>query len=348
MSGEMFALRVSWRVSIFVLIILFLASLIGFRMPWWTVMAISLLVGFCTFLSVRWMVAQKMSILRSTLSGIGDDPETTSDLPIHEGPLLRDELSLLIHLAREADERVANQVQELERMEHYRREFLGNVSHELKTPIFAIRGFAETLLDGALNDERVRKSFVKKVLRNANRLGSLAEDLSSVARIEMGELAMELQPINLTELCGDVLESLESMASDREITIRLSVPPNLPDVLADQNHISQVLSNLIDNGIKYGREGGQIELIARKLHEGAVKVSVVDDGVGIAPEYIARLTERFFRIEASRSSKLGGTGLGLAIVKHILSAHGSQLMVESIPGEGSTFGFTLLTAGESS
>ncbi len=344
----MLAYGVSWRVSLFVLTTLFMASLVGFRMPWWMVVSISLLVGACTFLGVRWMVSQKMSTLQATLSGIGNDAEDTSDLPINESPQLQDELSLLINLAREADQRVANQVQELERMEHYRREFLGNVSHELKTPIFAIRGFAETLLDGALSDERVRRSFVKKVLRNANRLGNLAEDLASVARIEMGELSMDLRPLNLTELSREVLESLESMASDRKISLRLSTPPNLPEVLADHNHISQVLSNLIDNGIKYGREGGQVELIARKLHEGAIKVSVVDDGVGIAPEYIARLTERFFRIEPSRSSKLGGTGLGLAIVKHILSAHGSQLMIESMPGEGSTFGFALLTAGDTS
>ncbi len=337
------AYRVAWRVSLFVLITLFIAALIGFRMPWWVVLSISGTVGLATFVGVRMLVTQRMSTLQSTLAGIG---ETHIAAHNNENSLPRDELSYLIHLAHDADQRVASQMQELERMENYRREFLGNVSHELKTPIFAIRGFAETLLDGALNDERVRRSFVNKVLRNANRLGNLAEDLSSVARIEMGELSMNQKPFNLIELSKEVIESLESMAADGKIAVRLSMPKDLPDVIADRNHISQVLSNLIDNSIKYGRVGGQVELIARQLNDAAVKISVVDDGVGVSPEYIPRLTERFFRIEPSRSSKLGGTGLGLAIVKHILSAHGSQLMVESLPGSGSTFGFVLPTTAE--
>ena len=332
------AFRVSWRVSLIVLIILFLVSLVGFRMPGWVAVSVSFLVGVATFLVVRWMIVQRITALQSVLVGIGED---RSSLPENDASLPHDELSFLTRLAWEADQRVAAQMQERERMEHYRREFLGNVSHELKTPIFAIRGFAETLLDGALDDERVRRSFVHKVLRNATRLGSLAEDLASVARIEMGELSMDLQSLDLTELSKEVVESLESTALKRGISVRLSMPLDMPRVMADYNHISQVLSNLIDNGIKYGRDGGQVEVVARLVQEGSIKISVVDDGVGIDPEYISRVTERFFRIEPSRSSKLGGTGLGLAIVKHILSAHGSQLMIESLPGSGSTFGFTL-------
>ncbi len=323
-----------------VLFTLFVVSLIGYRMPWWMVGSISVTVGVVTFFAILWMIRQQVDALRSTLETIG---QKKVEFMYDEASRPQDELTHLLTLAHEADQRVANQMQELEQTEHYRREFLGNVSHELKTPIFAIRGFAETLLDGALDDERVRRSFVKKVLRNAHRLGNLAEDLSSVARIEMGELAMDLQPLNLIELSTEVLESLESKASKRNITLRLSMQENLPEVMADPHHIGQVLSNLIDNGIKYGRDGGQIEVIARTLSEPFVKVSVVDNGVGIPSEHISRLTERFFRVEPSRSSKLGGTGLGLAIVKHILSAHNSQLMIESIPDRGSTFGFALAT-----
>ncbi|MYH08400.1 MAG: histidine kinase, partial [Rhodothermaceae bacterium] len=175
-------------------------------------------------------------------------------------------------------------------------------------------------------------------------LGNLAEDLASVARIEMGELSMVLKPFNLNELIEEVSESLESLAADRKVTIRSAVPSGLLPVIADRSRISQVLSNLIDNGIKYGRDGGLVEIIARPVPDGSVKISVVDDGIGIAPEHIPRLTERFFRVEPSRSSKLGGTGLGLAIVKHILGAHNSQLMIESLLESGSTFGFTLPTA----
>jgi len=341
--GGRLAYRVSWRVGLYVLITLFLASLLGYRMPWWVVGSISIVVGGGTFLGILWMVRHKMTVLRATLETMG---ETKGDYLKPKFTKSRDELTLLLDLAQQADQRVANQMQERERMEHYRREFLGNVSHELKTPIFAIRGFAETLLDGALEDERVRRSFVKKILRNAHRLGYLAEDLTSVAQIEMGELSMDLHPQDLMELSKDVVESLESMATKRQISLRLSMPDHLPYVLADQHYISQVLSNLIDNSIKYGREGGQIEVIARTLNDQSVKVSVVDDGIGIPEEYISRLTERFFRVEPSRSSKLGGIGLGLAIVKHILSAHSSQLMIESTPGSGSTFGFTLATVDD--
>ena len=338
--GGRLAYRVSWRVGLYVLFILFVAALLGYRMPWWVVGSISFAVGGATFLGVQWMVRHQITALRSTLETMG---ETNGNYLKPKVAIFRDELTLLLDLAQQADQRVTSQMQERERMEHYRREFLGNVSHELKTPIFAIRGFAETLLDGALEDDRVRRSFVKKIQRNAHRLGYLAEDLTSVAQIEMGELSMDLEPLNLMELSRDVVESLESMAMNRQISLRLSMPEDLPRVLADQHYISQVLSNLIDNSIKYGRDGGQIEVIARTLNDQSVKVSVVDDGIGIPEEYISRLTERFFRVEPSRSSKLGGIGLGLAIVKHILSAHNSQLMIESTPGSGSTFGFTLAT-----
>lgn len=336
------ALRLSWRVSLLVLITLFLTALIGFRLPLWVVLCITTLVGVGTFLFIRWIVARRIARLQTTLAKIGEDDAT----PFSNTPApLRDELDELNELALEANQRILYQVQERERVEHYRREFLGNVSHELKTPIFAILGFAETLLDGALEDERVRRAFVKKVRRNATRLGNLAEDLASVARIEMGELSMVLKPFNLNELIEEVIESLESLAADRNVAIRSAVQAGLSPIIADRSRISQVLSNLIDNGIKYGRDGGQVEIIARTLPEGSVKISIVDDGIGIAPEHIPRLTERFFRVEPSRSSKLGGTGLGLAIVKHILGAHDSQLMIESLLGSGSTFGFTLPTAG---
>jgi two-component system phosphate regulon sensor histidine kinase PhoR len=320
---------------------LFLAALIGFRLPSWVVLCISILVGIGTFLFIRRIVARRIARLQTTLAKIGEDDAT----PFTNTPAqLRDELDELNELALDANQRILYQIQERERVEHYRREFLGNVSHELKTPIFAILGFAETLLDGALEDERVRRAFVKKVRRNATRLGNLAEDLASVARLEMGELSMVLKPFNLNELIEEVIESLESLAADRNVVIRSAVPSDLPQIMADRSRISQVLSNLIDNGIKYGRDGGQVEIIARTLPEGSVKISIVDDGIGISPEHIPRLTERFFRVEPSRSSKLGGTGLGLAIVKHILGAHDSQLMIESLIGSGSTFGFTLPTA----
>ena len=229
----------------------------------------------------------------------------------------------------------------LKQVENYRREFLGNVSHELKTPIFSIRGFAETLLDGALEDPGVNRAFVEKILRNANRLSNLASDLAEISRIETGALKMDIALFDLRRVVRDVVELLEPVAEAQQITLQYRLPDDLPPVRGDGNRIRQVLINLAENAIKYNNPGGYVEVVARHLSGGEVKVSVVDNGIGLAAEHVPRLTERFYRVDKSRSRYQGGTGLGLAIVKHILGAHERTLMIESSPGRGSTFGFTL-------
>jgi two-component system phosphate regulon sensor histidine kinase PhoR len=230
----------------------------------------------------------------------------------------------------------------LKRIESYRRDFLGNVSHELKTPIFAIHGFAETLLDGALDSPEVRVEFVEKILRNSERLDNLANDLSEIAKIETGELKMSPAFFDLEELLVDVVESLESRALQKNISITYRTDPRLKPMFADDGRVRQVLLNLVDNGIKYTNPGGTVLISARLVGE-AIKTTVSDSGIGIAAEHIDRLTERFYRVDTSRSRSQGGTGLGLAIVKHILSAHGSRLLVQSKPGYGTTFSFSLPT-----
>ena len=190
----------------------------------------------------------------------------------------------------------------------------------------------------------MNRSFVEKILRNADRLGNLTRDLSEVARIEMGELEMTMEPFRLKSLAAEVLESLEPVAGRKNVHLRCRVPDDLPRVVGDRERLRQVLTNLIDNAVKYNNEGGHVEVSARRLPSGQVNVSIMDDGIGIPPQHIPRLTERFYRVDTSRSRSEGGTGLGLAIVKHILGAHGTQLLVESQPGNGSTFGFTLPAA----
>jgi two-component system phosphate regulon sensor histidine kinase PhoR len=235
-------------------------------------------------------------------------------------------------------------MRELRKMENYRREFIGNVSHELKTPIFSIQGFAETLQGGALEDEDVRGSFVEKILHNADRLRHLARDLAEIARIETGELEMTVTTFPLGPLVEEVTESLGPVADEKEVALSERLPEGLPRVRGDRDRLRQVLSNLVDNAVKYNTEGGAVEVAARRMPGGDVKVYVVDDGVGVEPEHVERLTERFYRVDQSRSRRQGGTGLGLAIVKHILGAHGSKLSVSSSPGHGSTFGFVLAAA----
>ena len=315
--------------------------LLGAPLPIWAMALIVVVVGASAYGAAHRVLADRLDLARSTLEQIHQHQFDNLEAAHLDGE--GDELNALLEQVYHRGVAVEGEMREMQRLENYRREFLGNVSHELKTPIFSIRGFAETLLDGALDDEHVSESFVQKILRNAERLGNLAEDLGEVARIEMGELKMTVEPFSLQRVIDEIVESLEPVAQDKAVTLRTQIPDVLPPIAGDRERIRQVLVNLIDNAIKYNNAGGHVEVVARLLPSREVKVSIVDDGIGIAPEHIARLTERFYRVDTSRSRSQGGTGLGLAIVKHILGAHDSHLMVESHPGSGSTFGFTLPT-----
>lgn len=257
-----------------------------------------------------------------------------------------DEIDALIQQVYRAGRALQSEIERLERVESYRRDFLGDVSHELRTPIFAVSGFAETLLDGALDDPAVRRRFVERIGANARRLQTLTQDLASISELETGRLTLTRRAVDLGELAGSVAEAVGMRADERGVRLAVRVPPGLPPVWADRDRLEQVLTNLAENAVKYNRPGGSVELIARRLPGGAVRVTVVDDGIGIPADALPRLTERFFRVDKSRARAEGGTGLGLAIVKHILEAHGVGLDVESRPEYGSTFAFTLPAATE--
>ncbi|MFT5141611.1 MAG: two-component system phosphate regulon sensor histidine kinase PhoR [Rhodothermales bacterium] len=300
--------------------------------------AVPAVVTAGTYAAAVWMLARRLKLARTILRQIRNSQfENLEAAHLPKG----DELNDLVWQVYRTGQVLEREITELRRMENYRREFIGNVSHELKTPIFAIRGFAETLEGGALDDARVNRTFLGKILRNADRLDSLVRDLGEIARMEHGELKMQLAPFDLKGLAVETLESLETVASGRKVRLQLSLPSGLPKVVGDAHHIRQVLVNLMENAIKYNDENGTIELVARPIPGGNVKISVVDDGIGIPAELIPRITERFFRVDKSRSRSQGGTGLGLAIVKHILAAHDRTLLVESRVGYGSTFGFSL-------
>ncbi len=258
-----------------------------------------------------------------------------------------DELSTLLWEVYRTGQSLETEIQELKEMESYRREFIGNVSHELKTPIFSVQGFAETLLDGALDDESVNRTFLKKILHHANRLDSLARDLSTITKIETDELDMSNEAFNVAELFDAAIESVEIRAEEKGIMPRQRVAPDLPQIYGDFDRLRRVLVNLVDNAIKYNQDGGTVQLEAESQNDEVV-IRVVDDGIGISPDHLPRLTERFYRVDKSRSRNQGGTGLGLAIVKHILAAHDRELHVESAPEEGSTFYFTLPTSPQPS
>lgn len=233
------------------------------------------------------------------------------------------------------------EIDELRRMEVFRREFIADVSHELKTPIFSAQGFILTLIDGAVDDENVRDAFLGKAARSLKALAALVEDLLTLSQIESGDITMRLEEYEMQDQVLEVFEQLENKAERRGVTLKLvSQYEEGVYVYADYNRIRQVLINLIINAIKYGKENGTVTVTLTQTTKN-LKISIKDDGNGIEPEHLVRIFERFYRIEKSRSKQEGGTGLGLAIVKHIIEKHNSKISVKSKIGEGTQFTFKL-------
>jgi two-component system phosphate regulon sensor histidine kinase PhoR len=257
--------------------------------------------------------------------------------------VVKDELDLLMQRSISASDTVSKELTRLNKIENYRKEFIGDISHELKTPIFAIQGFIETLLNGAIHDENVNEVFLKKTMRNVNRLIYLTNDLMEISRLETGELKSNIKDMYLRDVVLDVVESLQYKAQKENIEIRVKDFDKNIQVRADRNQVKQVLINLIENGMKYNKPGGYVEIGVTnyKKNKNKLLLYVKDTGIGIEKKDLKRVTERFFRVDKSRSREKGGTGLGLAIVKHIVEAHGEKLFIESSPEEGSTFSITL-------
>lgn len=233
------------------------------------------------------------------------------------------------------------EIDNLKKMAAFRREFLADVSHELKTPIFAAQGYVHTLLDGAMEDESVREKFLQKAAKSLDGLDLLVQDLLVLSQMETGEITMQFEDFNMAHLTREIFEQVESKAEAKNIQLHIgeNAKRNVM-VHADIQRIGQVLINLISNAIKYGREGGNV-IVDLKKKKNYVTVFVKDDGNGIPEEHLPRIFERFYRVEKSRSKDKGGTGLGLAIVKHILEGHKIKIQVSSVLGEGTTFYFNL-------
>ncbi len=247
---------------------------------------------------------------------------------------LNDEI--FVYVARKQKE-----IDELKRLELFRREFLADVSHELKTPIFAAQGFIHTLIDGAVDDERVRDKFLSKAAKSLDGLDALVKDLVALSQLETGEVKMNFERVDLAHVTHEIFEQLEKIANAKRVKLQVKTThPGPIWVKADPQRILQVMTNLIENGVKYGNENGHV-LVNLEDDKKFVIVSVRDDGPGIPPEHLSRIFERFYRVEKSRSKDRGGTGLGLAIVKHILNAHKTKISVMSKVEKGTTFRFKL-------
>lgn len=231
----------------------------------------------------------------------------------------------------------------LKQLENTRQEFVANVSHELRTPLSMIKGYVETLINGAKDDPTVATRFLQTIEKHADRLTYLIEDLLTISRLESGQIVLSLQKVELRPLVDAVVNDLHSRASDKKVVLENQVPPELT-VRADGDRLQQVLFNLVDNAIKYGRPEGQVWIGASLTDEQTIEISVRDNGPGIPPDAIDRIFERFYRVDKARSREQGGTGLGLSIVKHIVQSHHGEVWVKSAVGQGTTFFFTLAVA----
>ncbi len=239
------------------------------------------------------------------------------------------------------------EISKLKEQEAFRREFLGNLAHELKTPVFSIQGYIETLLDGGLEDQKVNRKFLQSAANATNRMTSILEDLDQLTKLEVNALKLEMRPFDICELCKEVFESLELKANEKHFKLTFARDYNSVYVKGDRDKIAQVLSNVIVNSIFYGNEGGKV-MVGFDEMDNIVSIEVSDNGPGIDSKDIPRLFERFYRVEKSRSRNEGGSGLGLAIVHSILESHGHNISVQSTIGVGSTFIFSLDKAEASS
>ncbi|PSK92706.1 sensor histidine kinase [Taibaiella chishuiensis] len=234
------------------------------------------------------------------------------------------------------------EIELLQKNEQFRKEFLMNLAHELRTPIFTVQGYVHTLLNGAIDDASVNRKFLSNATKGIQRLVQLADDLDQISKLESGKIPIIQESFVVQELIRDVYEELMLKARERNITLQIKKGTESPiTVYADKQKIKQVMVNLVENALKYGNDGGTVTAGFYQMDEGHVYVEVSDDGPGIAEQHLPRIFERFYRADRSRSREIGGTGLGLAIVKHIVEAHGQTVNVRSKLGVGSSFGFTL-------
>ena len=247
------------------------------------------------------------------------------------------------NVQREAEEWADAKEEELnayKRDENYRREFLGNVSHELKTPIFNIQGYVQTLLDGGLEDDKINMKYLQRTNKSVDRMINIVEDLEAISRLETEDSQLELQTFNIIELAKEVIEAFEMKAGEMNINLELNNESRSSTVIGNRDKIQQVFMNLVSNSIKYGKRNGTTKIRFFDMAENML-IEIADNGIGIEQEYLDRLFERFYRVDKNRSREIGGTGLGLAIVKHILEGHNQQINVRSTVNVGSTFSFIL-------
>lgn len=344
-SPKEIVVAVSASLSLAILIILFLFSkLTEAHLPWYVLLGAPLAnFGVSYFLLsffIEKFIYRKVKLIYKTIHNL---KSAKGSAPINVD-MSKDMLSKVEDEVVAWTRNKTREIEELKSSDSYRKEFIGNVSHELKTPIFNVQGYLHTLIDGGIYDEKINKSYLYKASQNLDRLSAIVEDLETISQLETNAMVLDVAKFDITKLVKEVYESLEMQADLRDISLGFKEDSDdVHMVLADRERIRQVLTNLLSNSLKYGKDGGSTLVGLYDMHDNLL-VEVTDDGLGMDKEHLPRLFERFYRVDKSRTRDQGGTGLGLSIVKHIIEAHHQTINVRSTVGVGSTFGFTLRKA----
>ncbi|WP_298556463.1 ATP-binding protein [uncultured Algibacter sp.] len=333
-----FAFRTALYITLFTTLLMSVFLYYYDILKWYYPLMFSICIFSFSFIIIQFNVER---FIYKRVKKIYDDLTLLESVNLTKGAITTNMQSLTEEIDKFARDKKI-EIETLKVREEYRKDFLGNVSHELKTPLFTVQGYILTLLDGAMDDENIREKYLKRASKGIERLGYIVKDLDMITKLEVGDLSLNMEVFNIVELVENVFEMFEMKASKKQVTLTFDRPyPNPIMVKADKDRIQQVISNLIVNSIKYGSEKGTTEVSIENLIKNKVIVRVTDNGEGINRVHIPRLFERFYRVDKSGSRTEGGSGLGLAIVKHIIEAHQEKIYVESEYGVGSEFSFTL-------
>ena len=333
-----FAIRTSFYITLFITLLMSVFLYYFFERMWQIIIAFAICCYIFSFIVIQFRVER---FIYKRVKKIYDDLTLLESTNFSRGPINTDMATLTQEIDKFAPDKKL-EIETLKVREQYRKEFLGNVSHELKTPLFTIQGYILTLLDGAMNDKNIREKYLQRASEAVERLSYIVTDLDMITKLEVGDLRLNVEHFDIIELAKNVFAMMEMRAAKKKITLTFDIDYQNPIMVsADKERIQQVLANLIINSVKYGREKGTTEISIENLIKNKVIVRVTDNGEGIEKVHLPRLFERFYRVDKSGSRKEGGSGLGLSIVKHIIEAHDEKIYVESEHGVGSEFSFTL-------
>ena len=333
-----FAIKTSFYITLYVALLSSVFLYYFFEFIWWKALAFSASVYLFSFIVIQYRVER---FIYKRVKNIYDDLTLLESTSLIKGPITTDMQTLTQEIDRFARDKKI-EIEALKGREKYRKEFLGNVSHELKTPLFTVQGYILTLLDGAMDDKNIREKYLQRASKGVERLSYIVKDLDMITKLEVGDLSLNIDVFDIVALIKNVFDTFEIRATKKKQTLTFDTEYNIPIMVrADKERIQQVLANLIVNSLKYGSEKGTTEISIENLIKNKVIVRVTDNGEGIQKNDLPRLFERFYRVDKSGSRKEGGSGLGLSIVKHIIEAHHEKIYVESEIGIGSEFSFTL-------